>query len=148
MKWFKSFCGGAGYRSRYLSHAKRALYHLSYAPVVTFAANFNILIQKRRKQILNPHIEGYTYYLIVGEKVSEVQFQGPRSLALNTSMYVIVFWAALICMEGVTRILLFIIELTIIQLWLFCFSLFSFDIIELQFTWAWINLACHNLALA
>ena len=24
--------GGAGYRSRYLSHAKRALYHLSYAP--------------------------------------------------------------------------------------------------------------------
>ncbi len=26
-------CGGAGYRSRYLSHAKRALYHLSYAPV-------------------------------------------------------------------------------------------------------------------
>ena len=26
--------GGAGYRSRYLSHAKRALYHLSYAPNV------------------------------------------------------------------------------------------------------------------
>ena len=31
--WGKSF-GGAGYRSRYLSHAKRALYHLSYAPVI------------------------------------------------------------------------------------------------------------------
>ena len=34
----KYFCqkvlGGAGYRSRYLSHAKRALYHLSYAPCV------------------------------------------------------------------------------------------------------------------
>ena len=29
--------GGAGYRSRYLSHAKRALYHLSYAPHVTLA---------------------------------------------------------------------------------------------------------------
>ena len=28
----KSIDGGAGYRSRYLSHAKRALYHLSYAP--------------------------------------------------------------------------------------------------------------------
>ena len=32
----KNFCqkglGGAGYRSRYLSHAKRALYHLSYGP--------------------------------------------------------------------------------------------------------------------
>ena len=28
--------GGAGYRSRYLSHAKRALYHLSYAPVLTY----------------------------------------------------------------------------------------------------------------
>ena len=26
--------GGAGYRSRYLSHAKRALYHLSYAPSI------------------------------------------------------------------------------------------------------------------
>ena len=24
--------GAAGYRSRYLSHAKRALYHLSYSP--------------------------------------------------------------------------------------------------------------------
>ena len=32
MKMAKHF-GGAGYRSRYLSHAKRALYHLSYAPV-------------------------------------------------------------------------------------------------------------------
>ena len=31
----KSFTdGGAGYRSRYLSHAKRALYHLSYAPCI------------------------------------------------------------------------------------------------------------------
>ena len=28
----KKISGGAGYRSRYLSHAKRALYHLSYAP--------------------------------------------------------------------------------------------------------------------
>ena len=28
----KSICGGAGYRSPYLSHAKRALYHLSYTP--------------------------------------------------------------------------------------------------------------------
>ena len=26
--------GDAGYRSRYLSHAKRALYHLSYTPVI------------------------------------------------------------------------------------------------------------------
>ena len=26
--------GGAGHRSRYLSHAKRALYHLSYAPLL------------------------------------------------------------------------------------------------------------------
>ena len=32
-KYFgKKVLGGAGYRSRYLSHAKRALYHLSYAP--------------------------------------------------------------------------------------------------------------------
>ena len=33
--WGKSF-GGAGYRSRYLSHAKRALYHLSYAPSLEY----------------------------------------------------------------------------------------------------------------
>ena len=26
--------GDAGYRSRYLSHAKRALYHLSYTPLI------------------------------------------------------------------------------------------------------------------
>ena len=32
----KSKVGGAGYRSRYLSHAKRALYHLSYAPFDVF----------------------------------------------------------------------------------------------------------------
>ena len=30
--------GGAGYRSRYLSHAKRALYHLSYAPCTLVAS--------------------------------------------------------------------------------------------------------------
>ena len=30
----KTTVGGAGYRSRYLSHAKRALYHLSYAPIL------------------------------------------------------------------------------------------------------------------
>ena len=34
--YVKGYFGGAGYRSRYLSHAKRALYHLSYAPVVTY----------------------------------------------------------------------------------------------------------------
>ena len=34
----KSF-GGAGYRSRYLSHAKRALYHLSYAPCLGIKGN-------------------------------------------------------------------------------------------------------------
>ena len=31
--WNESkYCGGAGYRSRYLSHARRAFYLLSYAP--------------------------------------------------------------------------------------------------------------------
>ena len=32
----KTGFGGAGYRSRYLSHAKRALYHLSYAPSLEY----------------------------------------------------------------------------------------------------------------
>ena len=36
-EWFceKKF-GDGGYRSPYLSHAKRALYHLSYVPTLTF----------------------------------------------------------------------------------------------------------------
>ena len=33
----KSF-GDGGYRSPYLSHAKRALYHLSYVPMMTACA--------------------------------------------------------------------------------------------------------------
>ena len=33
--------GGARYRSRYLSHAKRALYHLSYAPLFGLHKNRN-----------------------------------------------------------------------------------------------------------
>ena len=33
-KYLKILIGGAWYRSRYLSHAKRALYHLSYAPLI------------------------------------------------------------------------------------------------------------------
>ena len=37
--------GGAGYRSRYLSHAKRALYQLSYAPDVFTDLKYYILIQ-------------------------------------------------------------------------------------------------------
>ena len=39
--------GGAGYRSRYLSHAKRALYHLSYAPSGWKLALVNPLTQNR-----------------------------------------------------------------------------------------------------
>ena len=40
---FQKVIGGAGYRSRYLSHAKRALYHLSYAPVGDSAVFLTVL---------------------------------------------------------------------------------------------------------
>ena len=41
----KNGVGDAGYRSPYLSHAKRALYHLSYIPWLTFMIwTFNYLI--------------------------------------------------------------------------------------------------------
>ena len=45
------FCslGGAGYRSRYLSHAKRALYHLSYAPWLNSFCFHNIFYAYVRK---------------------------------------------------------------------------------------------------
>ena len=40
----KETSGGAGYRSRYLSHAKRALYHLSYAPILMFSGQIEIFV--------------------------------------------------------------------------------------------------------
>ena len=40
--------GGAGYRSRYLSHAKRALYHLSYAPCCVHGAVGNEYNKERQ----------------------------------------------------------------------------------------------------
>ena len=52
----KNFCqkvlGGAGYRSRYLSHAKRALYHLSYAPIMPYTKNENKFIIDTQQQEL------------------------------------------------------------------------------------------------
>ena len=39
---FENF-GDAGYRSRYLSHAKRALYHLSYTPLTINGKGFDII---------------------------------------------------------------------------------------------------------
>ena len=36
--------GDAGYRSRYLPHAKRALYHLSYTPVINIASQDYIIL--------------------------------------------------------------------------------------------------------
>ena len=47
--------GDIGYRSRYLSHAKRALYHLSYIPMVKSTADIleilshNIHFIKKKK---------------------------------------------------------------------------------------------------
>ena len=45
LKRQKTLCGDAGYRSRYLPHAKRALYHLSYTPTIyvlsVFLCTFN-----------------------------------------------------------------------------------------------------------
>ena len=41
----QNICGDAGYRSRYLSHAKRALYHLSYTPVVLDGEIRNQILQ-------------------------------------------------------------------------------------------------------
>ena len=43
--WIKKRLGGAGYRSRYLSHAKRALYHLSYAPSMLTMDGFTNLFR-------------------------------------------------------------------------------------------------------
>ena len=42
----KNIIGDAGYRSPYLSHAKRALYHLSYIPFVNIGTTDFICRQK------------------------------------------------------------------------------------------------------
>ena len=52
----KSFChGGAGHQSRYLSHAKRALYHLSYAPLnmLQMCVKFFFYSKKQMRSIIN-----------------------------------------------------------------------------------------------
>ncbi len=51
--------GDAGYRSPYLSHAKRALYHLSYiprstAPILKAGLNYFLFILKSYAKIANP----------------------------------------------------------------------------------------------
>ena len=46
--------GDIGYRSRHLSHAKRALYHLSYIPLVLcYKILVSYLILKFSKQLTN-----------------------------------------------------------------------------------------------
>nr|PNR31474.1 hypothetical protein PHYPA_025595 [Physcomitrium patens] len=42
-----SRCGDAGHRSPYLSHAKRALYRLSYIPTGVNSANISISLEGR-----------------------------------------------------------------------------------------------------
>ena len=44
--------GDAGYRSRYLSHAKRALYHLSYTPLKVSQSNTCYYIMAQNTEIL------------------------------------------------------------------------------------------------
>ena len=44
LKWTEKKFGGAGHRSPYLSHAKRALYHLSYTPDVKKADNNSVVL--------------------------------------------------------------------------------------------------------
>ena len=59
----KCILGGAGYRSRYLSHAKRALYHLSYAPVLILETqNVTFKIQGQ-KYFLNFHFRLSIWFL-------------------------------------------------------------------------------------
>ena len=63
--------GEAGYRSPYLSHAKRALYHLSYIPIVLI--HYTILRQKPFNPILTPfrlNIHNHTPYIHIHSTLS------------------------------------------------------------------------------
>ena len=64
--------GAAGYRSRYLSHAKRALYHLSYSPSRLTNQNYLIVSETRlftmkASLIEPPEIELVTIELLVAK---------------------------------------------------------------------------------
>ena len=48
---FKKFVGDGGYRSPYLSHAKRALYHLSYVPFHEFGHSMRQCVPTHEGQI-------------------------------------------------------------------------------------------------
>ena len=50
--------GGAGYRSRYLSHAKRALYHLSYAPIWINRTSLEWRFEGTLSQVSNSSVTG------------------------------------------------------------------------------------------
>ena len=56
----KKLFGDAGYRSRYLPHAKRALYHLSYTPV-----NNSIFQYVLEKHILLIHMNRLGFVKLV-----------------------------------------------------------------------------------
>ena len=54
----KNLDGDAGYRSPYLSHAKRALYHLSYIPFLSTETTKTVLLrleQRFTKYLTPPH---------------------------------------------------------------------------------------------
>ena len=62
--------GAAGYRSRYFSHAKRALYHLSYSPSRLIDQNFlivseTLLFTMKASLIKAPETELVTTELLV-----------------------------------------------------------------------------------
>ena len=58
----KNFFGDAGHRSSYLSHAKRALYHLSYIPVmISLRASFSTQFLKNRFSICN-EVSNHSHY--------------------------------------------------------------------------------------
>ena len=63
--------GEAGYRSPYLSHAKRALYHLSYIPIVLI--HYTILRQKPVHPLLTSirlNIHNHTPYIHIHSTLS------------------------------------------------------------------------------
>ena len=76
--------GGAGYRSRYLSHAKRALYHLSYAPCynnIKFLVNLCIIL-----------LQGSLVYHDLEKKTGSRKCIWPSYLCVMFAVYYLVLY--------------------------------------------------------
>ena len=92
--WQKS--GDAGYRSRYLPHAKRALYHLSYTPtikldhILRFQLGFSKVVNKWSGTVR--YTESFVEYVSIGLNL-QLRYWSSRNDVWHIQYWHIQYWA-------------------------------------------------------